>query len=437
VTDARVLRAEIAVVGAGPAGIAAAVRAAERGARVVLVDEGLAAGGQIWRHGPGTRSPRAARRWLRRLGESGVPVLPGASVVDAVAPGETADRVGVRLVVEQGGAALVVEAGALIVATGARELFLPFPGWTLPGVVGVGGAQALVKAGARVKGLRAVVAGSGPLLLPVAAALARAGARVELLAEQAPPARVRRFAASLWRSPARLVAAAGYRLAALRAPYARGTWVVRAEGEGTLREAVLTDGRRQRTERCDLLCVGYGLIPAVELPRLLGCRLRGRAVAVDAFQRTSVRGVYGAGEPTGVAGLEAALLEGEIAGLAATGREAEARALFPARSACHAFARRLDEAFALRAEVKALAREDTIICRCEDVTFGAVREHGSAREAKLFTRAGMGACQGRICGAALRELLGWDYDTARAPLVPAAVGTLIESGMEPEGAADE
>ena len=113
------------------------------------------------------------------------------------------------------------------------------------------------------------------------------------------------------------------------------------------------------------------------------------------------------------------------------------RALFPARSAGQAFARRLDEAFALRAEVKALAREDTIICRCEDVTFGAVREHGSAREAKLFTRAGMGACQGRLCGAALHELLGWDYDTARAPLVPAAVGTLIESGMEPEGAADE
>ncbi len=441
--ETRVVRADIAVVGAGPAGIAAAACAAERGASVVVVDEGLRPGGQIWRHRDGAHPPRAARRWLDRFRHSGASLLSSAAVVDAETgvaelQGElTAQEShgGARLVAEQAGDPWVIEAGTIIVATGARELLLPFPGWTLPGVVGVGGAQALLKAGARVKGLRAVVAGTGPLLLPVAAALARAGARVELLAEQASAARVRRFARSLWRTPGRLLAAARYRLPALRAPYARGMWVVRAEGVGAVKEAVLSDGKKERIERCDLLCVGYGLVPAVELPRLLGCTLRGGRVAVDEFQRTSVPGVYCAGEPTGVAGVEAALLEGQVAGLAATGRLQEARPLFSARSARHAFARRLDETFALRAEVKALAQADTIVCRCEDVPFGAVQELGSAREAKLYTRAGMGSCQGRICGAALRELLGWDYDTVRAPLVPAAVGTLIETTQHPEGVA--
>ncbi len=427
--DARVVRTDIAVVGGGPAGIAAATRAAEAGARVVVVDEGLRLGGQIWRHRADARPPRAARQWLTRLRRSGASALSGATGVDASATEDGS----VRVVVEQHNAPILVEAGAAIVATGARELFLPFPGWTLTGVVGVGGAQALLKSGARVKGLRAVVAGSGPLLLPVAAALARAGARIELLAEQATVAGVRRFARSLWRSPARLAQAARYRISSLRAPYARGMWVTRAEGVGAVHEAVLTDGRRERVERCDLLCVGYGLTPAVELPRLLGCALRGDAVAVDDFQRTTVENVYCAGEPTGVAGVEAALLEGQIAALAATDREAEARALFPARSAEQAFARRLAEVFALRPEVRALAHAETIICRCEDVPFGVLREFSSAREAKLYTRAGMGACQGRICGAALRETLGWDYDTPRAPLVPAAAATFIETADGPEG----
>jgi thioredoxin reductase len=309
VAESERIRADVAVVGAGPAGIAAAVHAAEAGRSVVVIEGLSRPGGQIWRHRARRDLPRRAWRWLHRLDHSGARLLAGTAVVDAVA-GED----GVWLTGERGDETILVQAGAAILATGARELFLPFPGWTLPGVIGVGGAQALLKAGARFQGLRTVVAGTGPLLLPVAAALARAGARVEHLIEQAPRARVTRFAGSLWRTPGKLAQAAGYRLATLRAPYARGTWVVRAEGTDAVREVVLTDGRRERTERCDLLCVAYGLVPAVELPRLLGCELHDGFVAVDALQRTSVPNVYCAGEPTGIGGVDAAILEGSACG---------------------------------------------------------------------------------------------------------------------------
>ena len=186
--------ADVAVVGLGPAGVAAAVRAAEVGARVVALDEAHAPGGQIWRHREASRGalPAQARRWIGRLLKlpaSRCRVLQGATVVDAPAPGV--------LLAVAGEIPLRIDATATILATGARERFLPFPGWTLPGVLGVGGAQALVKSGASVRGLRVVIAGSGPLLLPVAATWARAGARVLCVAEQASFARVARFTAAL------------------------------------------------------------------------------------------------------------------------------------------------------------------------------------------------------------------------------------------------
>src|SRR5690606_9456045 len=160
------------------------------------------------------------------------------------------------LMVERSGRPLTVEAGAIVLATGARERFLPLPGWTLPGVVGVGGAQALLKAGMSVRGRSVVVAGTGPLLLPVAAALASACARVRWVAEQAPGARVRGFALSLWRSPVRVAQAARYRSAFLRTPYRTGSWVERAEGDAFVTHAVVHDGRGARRLECDLLCVG-------------------------------------------------------------------------------------------------------------------------------------------------------------------------------------
>jgi len=224
--EARVT-ADVAVVGLGPAGVAAAVRAAEAGARVVALDDGLAPGGQIWRHREVGRSalPRAARRWLDRLEAlpaASCRVLRRTSVVDAPAPG--------ALLAVAEGRPLRIEAKAIILATGARERFLPFPGWTLPGVLGVGGAQALVKSGASVEGLRVVIAGSGPLLLPVAATWAHGGARVVCVAEQAPFARVVRFTAALLAHPGKIAEAMRYRSAFWGGAYRLGTWVSAAHG---------------------------------------------------------------------------------------------------------------------------------------------------------------------------------------------------------------
>jgi NADPH-dependent 2,4-dienoyl-CoA reductase/sulfur reductase-like enzyme len=424
--DTEALIADVAVVGAGPAGIAAATRIAETGRRVVLLDESPAVGGQIWRHRPGTPPPRAARAWVSRLERSGATVLPGTPVVDVCATGA-----GEFLVTaERGTTPLLVHASSLVLATGARERFLPFPGWTLPGVLGVGAAQALLKSGLSFADKRVVIAGSGPLLLPVAAALAANGARVLLVAEQAPSRAVAEFAAGLWRRPRALLEAARYRARFLRTPYRPGTWVTSAEGTGQLERVTLTDGRRTRTIACDVLCSAHGLVPNTELARLIGCAIVDGAVSVDARQQTSVPRVYCVGETTGIGGVDLALVEGEIAGLHVTARDAAARRLLRRRSALRGIARSMERAFAPRPELRAVATPETIVCRCEDVPLGALSPDWTPRQAKLYTRAGMGPCQGRVCGTALDFLFGWPADAVRVPSEPALLSTLLADAAD-------
>lgn len=414
--------ADIIVIGAGPAGIAAAASAAESGRRVIVLDESPRAGGQIWRHRARGSLPTNARRWLQRFDRSGAQLLSGTTVVDIVTGAVTAER---------NGETIHARADAIILCVGARELFLPFPGWTLPGVVGVGGGQALLKAGTAVRGKRAVIAGTGPLLLPVAAAFANAGASVRLVADQAPAGRLVSFGLGLWRSPAKILDAALYRSAFVRTKYALGTWVTRANGDDAVREVVVTDGRKTRTLECDLLCVGYNLVPSVELPRLAGCGLDEHGcVIVDELQQTTQPGIYCAGETTGLGGVDSALVEGQIAGHSAAGVTARAARLFSARDSHRGFARRLKQTFELREELRSLPDADTIVCRCEDVRFSQLAACSSQREAKLHTRAGMGPCQGRICGAALRHQFGWNPDTVRNPVAPAAVNTLAGTSTE-------
>jgi D-hydroxyproline dehydrogenase subunit alpha len=431
----RVVSTEVVVVGAGPAGMAAAVAAAHAGRRVTVLDAGLGPGGQIWRHMPNTPPPRDARPWVDRLHASGATLLFNASAVDIRREGS-----GFAILAESGTAPCRVEAERVVLATGARERFLPFAGWTLPGVMGIGGAQALLKAGTDVAGKRVVVAGTGPLILPVAASLAKAGARVLLVAEQAERAAVARFAATLWRRPALLVQAARYRAAFARTPYATGTWVTRAEGAGRVQRVAVTGGRGERVLDCDLLAVGYGLVPGTELARLAGCAVTGGAVVVDARQETSVAGIHCAGEPTGIGGADLAVVEGRIAGMAAAGRADAAAALVAERDRLRASAAAMDVAFAPRPELRAACTPDTIVCRCEDVTLGQIEPSWTTRQAKLYTRAGMGPCQGRVCGAALEFLLGWPPDTVRPPVEPILLstylaGTAPDAASRPHGAA--
>ena len=419
------LNCDVVVVGAGPAGVAAACRAAESGARTVLVDEGLGGGGQIHRHLPSTAAPDAARPWLDRLARSGAVLRFGASVFDAVA-----EDGGWKVSAETAEGLCVVRARRIVLATGARELFLPFPGWTLPGVMGAGGAQALAKTGADLGGRTAVVAGSGPLLLPVAATLAKRGVAVGLVAEQAGMASLARFTAALFGFPGKLLEAARYRSAFFDTPYRTGTWVEEARGRGHLESLILTDGSARFEVPCDLAAIGYGLVSNTELARLLGCATRAGAVAVDDRQQTSVPGVYCAGEPCGVAGADVAIAEGQIAGLAAAGPlddAADRNALAGARGRGRRLAAAMQRAFRPRRELAAPVRPDTVVCRCEDVRFATLAACTSAREAKLSTRAGMGPCQGRVCGPALAFLFGWDSDTVRPPAKPARIGSLVGS----------
>ena len=423
---------DVLVVGAGPAGLAAAGAAAGAGCRVVVLDDNPGPGGQLWR-GAVSSHERVAAPWLAALEHPAVRLIAGARVFARTAPGtalaETADG------------AFAVHHARAVLCPGARELFVPFPGWTLPGVSGAGGLSALVKSGTAVAGQRVVVAGSGPLLFAVARELKRHGARVLLIAEQAPRARVMRFAASLFAWPAKLADAAAHRAALLGTPYRLGTWPVEARGGDSSLAVRLTNGRREWDVACDRLACAFGLVANTEPARLFGCAIGGGVVAVDARQETTVPGVFAAGEAAGLAGLDAALAEGVIAGLAAAeghahGADGATETGLPApvlrdRARARAFGRAMAQAFALRDDLRALARPDTVVCRCEDVAHAALAGQPGWRAARLRTRCGMGPCQGRVCGAATEFLFGWGVDSVRPPVVPVRLDSLSAAGEIP------
>src|ERR1700723_1138266 len=410
------LRFDVIVVGAGPAGIAAALAAADSGKSVGLIDDNPTAGGQIWRGSQSAPRKSASSIWFNRLRKSAVQIIGGARVFHA-ANGE--------LAAESDDSAIQITYGKLIIATGARELFLPFPGWTLPNVMGTGGLQALLKSGLEIAGKRVVIAGTGPLLLAVAAYARKCGAKVLGICEQTARPRmvVSGMKMLLVRGKAPEVLRFAYDIRGI--PHWTDCWPVAAFGNRRV-EIVRISRQGQTSEiECDYLACGFHLIPNVELPRMCGCRLQQGLVEVDEYQQTSVTGTYYAGEPTGIGGLELALVEGEIAGYAATNWEDRAKHLFAKRARCQKVVRILKDAFPLRPELKNLARPDTLVCRCEDVPHERLCEHSSWRAAKLHARCGMGPCQGRVCAPAAEFLFGWEIDSVRPPLFPVRCSSLV------------
>ena len=402
-------RFDVLIVGMGPAGIAAACAASAAGdARVGVVDDNAREGGQIWR-GDAARSGPAAG-WLARFRASRIEILTETRVFDSPEAGV--------LYAETSHGSMELRYGKLILAAGARERFLPFPGWTLPNVMGAGGLQALAKGGAPVAGKRIVIAGSGPLLLAVAAYLRRHGAVIPVIAEQAGWAQLRRFGAAIAREPAKVAQGLGLKWALRGVPYVGACWPVEAIGDEHVVEVELQTEKRKWRERCDYLACAFGLVPNLELPLLLGCAIRNGFVMVNEWQESSQAGVYCAGEPIGIGGVDAALVEGQIAGFAAAGLTDEARRPFRARERALRFRAVLEQCFALRDELRTLARPETIVCRCEDVSLEQMRAHTGWRPAKLQTRCGMGPCQGRICGPAAEFLFGWRQDSVRPPIFP-------------------
>ncbi|OLT55290.1 pyridine nucleotide-disulfide oxidoreductase [Corynebacterium sp. CNJ-954] len=447
----------VIVVGGGPAGISAALGAATAGAKVTLLEAGRQLGGQFWRHLP-KEAPHDEQdaqgvmhhgwsRFLRMeeqvhesaditvcyetsvwavssLGTPGAPTSANETCVSDLAietvagPADGTDRTMVTY-----------RANALVIATGAHDRTLPFPGWDLPGVYTGGATQAIAKSEGIALGDNVVVAGAGPFLLPVAASLTQAGARVHSVNEAN---RIRRLAAGWLPRPWELVGApnkmaelVGYVSGHLRhrIPYHLGIAVIAAEGDGRVERAVLSDvdadwrpipGTERRVD-CDALCVTHGFTPRLEVAIAAGCELSdNRFVVIDEACGTSTPGVFAAGELTGVGGVDLALAEGSIAGHCAAGglaSDVEIRGVQRRRKIFSSFARRLEAAHGIRPGWRDWVTDDTIVCRCEEVTAVDLRRKACAtssaslRSQKLSTRAGLGVCQGRICGRSAEELL--------------------------------
>ncbi|MFE5620227.1 NAD(P)/FAD-dependent oxidoreductase [Streptomyces sp. NPDC056524] len=434
---------DLAVIGAGCAGIAGAVAASERGLTVALVDASPQTGGQFYRHPEpalGAVRPEALHHdWSvfrdlnRRLAEGEVTHLAGHHVWSLTRSDAAPDaHWTVHAVTGSDGTEetpATVRARAVLLATGAYERQLPFPGWTVPGVVGAGGAQAMLKSGLVLPGRRVVVAGSGPLLLAVASSLAAAGARVPAVVEASGYLRYARSPRALAANPGKAAEALLHGGALLRHGVRLRTRSAVTEVHGTERVEAVTVSRLDRDWRpvqgtgrliaCDALAVGHGLVPQIELATALGCATRRLsdstlALALDGLQETSVRGLWAAGESGGVGGAELARTEGELAGLAVAARlrrsgapGGRVRELGRRRDRMRAFADVMTAAHAPAPGWSRWMTDDTEVCRCEEVTAGGVREAVAglgardARTVKLFTRAGMGWCQGRMCGTAV------------------------------------
>jgi NADPH-dependent 2,4-dienoyl-CoA reductase/sulfur reductase-like enzyme len=431
------LARDVVVVGAGPAGLAAAATAALAGARVTLLDAAPRAGGQFWRQPEGDAPRGRVFTGLLSIVEERVDHAPGATVWFA------APETGATLLHTSAG---VYRAARVILATGAHDRAFPFPGWDLPGVVTPGAAQALLKGSGVTLGRSVVVAGAGPFLLPVAVGLAEAGARVVGVFEAGDPRTylsTRRGAVPALRgllgAASRLPEAAGYlgRLARRRIPYRVRHAVLAAHPGAGGRVSGVDVGALDRTGAvvpgsvrhlpCDAVAVGYGFTANLELALALGCATLigadgGLAVVVDGDGQTTVPGVYAAGEVTGVGGSELAVVEGQLAGDAAARAGGEEGAMSVRDRTAAANRRDRLRAFAELMHAAHRAPEDwprwlapsTVVCRCEQVPAAAidaaVRELGATdgRGVKLFARPGMGWCQGRICGPATAAL------TARA-----------------------
>ncbi len=458
------IETDIAVVGAGPAGLSAALAATNAGARVVVLDEYPEPGGQFYKQLPAEFSV-PDRTKLDEDYTKGDAVLAAVKKAGVTISNETlvwgAFEAGVLSVTRRGEAGSV-KVKKIIVASGAYERVIAFPGWDLPGVMTPGGAQTLVKNQQQLPGSRIVLAGSGPFLLPVAKTLLGAGANIAAIYEATRPREWARHALRLWGHWDRIAEGLRYRrtLADAGLSIQFGRIVVRAEGADAVERVVTMEcdasGRTiagtEQAESCDTLCVGYGFIPQVQLTRLLECEhrydaLRGGWVPkYGGDMQTSVPGVYVAGEVAGIGGAYTALAEGWVAGLSAArelGHKVRDTALMSAqrdRALRRQFGDLVNTVFAVKPGIFELIADDTLVCRCEEVSAGEIRAAAAAWGARAgavkgVTRCGMGYCQGRICGSLLEELTARAAGCTRAevgglsvrpPLKPVRVGDLAD-----------
>jgi NADPH-dependent 2,4-dienoyl-CoA reductase/sulfur reductase-like enzyme len=428
---------DLLIVGAGPAGLGAAEEATRFGLSVMLLDENAAPGGRIWQaleaRGAKDADDAAALALIQRFRASPVQALWNATVWAIEPDGQVfwSDADGAHSVL----------ASNVLLATGTTERPMPIPGWTLPGVMTVGAAQIALKTGGLLPGDRTWLAGQGPLLLLYATQVLDAGGRIagviDLSDGFSPIRALQHFSRAAlpeirrglaWR---RRLSQAGVR------------WIaasdLRAVGETAIRQVSIRIRDGWISEAADLLLLHDGVIPSVQITRALGCvhtwsdTQRCWQPVVDDWGRTSVAGVFVAGDGAGIAGAAAAVLSGRIAARGLV--NADASALRTERSRCLAARPLLDSLFAPR---PMRLDDTTLVCRCEEVTAAAVRQSAGAgcqgmNQLKAYTRCGMGPCQGRLCGPVAIEVLAEARGVpvsaieplrTRFPTKPVSVGAL-------------
>ena len=409
----------IIVIGAGPAGLAAAEAASRSGAEVALIDSASKKGGQYWRHRnsvKGYKSDRAGQLFAKIETASSVTHISDATVWSIETQGGL-----YRVNYLQGGQESSLTAEKLIIATGAYDRSLPFPGWDLPGSMTPGAAQSLLKGHDVLPGKRIIVAGTGPFLLPVATGLAESGAEIVGLYEVNNPLRWLLSAHALLLNPSKFLELIYYAKLLRRSkivPRFNQSVTRFSDGLATIsgvNSRLQIDKKKSQTFSVDVVAVGWGFLPDLTLGGIVGCAQKvdsdGTTIfEVDDQQRSSVRNIWIAGEATGIGGADLSLIEGELAGLSATGQSIKF-ALRLNRIRKQIFANALKRSYPVRDGWQSWLEENTTVCRCEEVKMSAICESVTelgaedSRTAKLFTRAGMGLCQGRVCSRNVSEIV--------------------------------
>jgi len=408
----------IAIIGAGPAGLAAAMTAAEHNEQVVVIDSAPRPGGQYWRHLTKVEGYKSGRsdKYFRAMQENEkIIYISGAQIWSAV-PGEN----GITLNYLAAGIESSITAQKVILATGAHDRAIPFTGWERPGVMTPGAAQALLKGHNVIAGQRILITGTGPFLLPVAVGLAAAGADVAGIIEAHSPLRWLKSPVALLLNPQKSIELIYYirKIGKYKLKVRFNRAVIAFDGKSATIAKIDSELRIKMKESeidCDVIAAGWGFTPDVTLGGILGCKQvvdRDGTVIfeVDGNQRSSVANIWIAGEATGIGGADLALIEGRIAALSALGLAIPARLRF-ARYRSQKFATALKVSYPVGNGWQGWLRQESKVCRCEEVSLGEICASVSelsandARTSKLFTRAGMGMCQGRICSRNVSEII--------------------------------
>ena len=447
---------DLVIIGAGPAGLAAAIEAQQIGLAPVLIDAGQQLGGQVYRQTPPEfedSPPEKARHLYQQFAESestlytettvwGIFPEDGHHLVCLFGPDDVPRRILAKMV---------------ILATGATERPTPFPGWTLPGVMTVGAALIMVKHQHILPGRRILISGTGPLQWVLAHKLIDAGAEsVQVLDAHPFPWRGWRYLPRLWGQGERLKEG----FDAFRAIWGSGQtirWgqtILSAQGTDQVESAVIgrIDGTNSKTIPVDTVCLGYGFSPAIQLGRQAGCEhfyddLRGGWIpAREEWLETSVLGIFAAGDGSGIGGKDVAIYEGQLAALGVAqslGKTVSSQKIAEVRKNLNQqrrFAEVINTLFPFPVKTLDLMTDETYLCRCEGVRVKTVRQT-IAEGATTFgilrklTRAGMGRCQGRFCGHTLAAILSQETGqpleqlelaTPRPPVMPIPLHGLTE-----------